>query len=282
MTISAVIIAHSKNQNGEELVTFEIETYRYILAEINTHKALSRNYQSSRAIKLSRQRKIIMDNMAVPIQWGSNNPGMESNSDLIGVRRWLAKKIWRSAGIFAVAHHKLLDMVGLHKQWTNRIIEPYMYTRGVITCNVTELRKIFKLRLHPSAQPEFRELCADMDRVLGESTPLDLKPGEWHIPYCRCWRDSNGKLIYIICDKIYTMESIIKISISLVAQVSYRNQDSTLEKAESILKRLNIDSDENPHISPTEHIAIAVYGDAKHANFRGFKNYRTILEEGVL
>ena len=48
--ISAKVLADSITPDGKRLTTFEIKVPRIILAEFNTHRVLSRNFASSRAI----------------------------------------------------------------------------------------------------------------------------------------------------------------------------------------------------------------------------------------
>ena len=48
--IKAEIIADSVNTLGDRLTTFVVTFPRIILAEVNTHRAFSRNSASSRAI----------------------------------------------------------------------------------------------------------------------------------------------------------------------------------------------------------------------------------------
>ena len=45
--VSAKIIKHSQDPyNKEELITLEIQLHRFILPEFNTHRVMSRNFQS--------------------------------------------------------------------------------------------------------------------------------------------------------------------------------------------------------------------------------------------
>ena len=48
--IKSTVIAHSLSPQGDELLTVEIILPRIILAELNTHRMLSKNSASSRAI----------------------------------------------------------------------------------------------------------------------------------------------------------------------------------------------------------------------------------------
>ena len=47
------VIQDSVNTSGSRLITYEIETYRYIWAEVLTHKMLNKNAQSSRAVPVN-------------------------------------------------------------------------------------------------------------------------------------------------------------------------------------------------------------------------------------
>jgi len=50
---TAFILADSISPAGHRLTTFEIQLPKVLLAEYNTHRALSRNFSSSRAIPTS-------------------------------------------------------------------------------------------------------------------------------------------------------------------------------------------------------------------------------------
>jgi hypothetical protein len=94
------------------------------------------------------------------------------------------------------------------------------------------------------------------------STPQLLHPGEWHVPYVNSYRHfSNGDLHY--CDannqEITAKEAKI-ISASCCAQVSYRKNDDSFEKAQKIFDQL-INS-QPCHASPVEHQATPMRTDA--------------------
>ena len=47
-----------------------------------THRVFSRNASSSRAIPVDRLIQDVMDDPAMPINWGSNKPGMQAGDEL--------------------------------------------------------------------------------------------------------------------------------------------------------------------------------------------------------
>jgi len=57
--ISAKVIADSVCPKGVRMTTMEIEYPRFILAELNTHRMLSKNSASSRAIPVKAMHEFI-------------------------------------------------------------------------------------------------------------------------------------------------------------------------------------------------------------------------------
>ena len=88
--MGARIIADSKHfKLGTRITTFELSFPRWILAEFNTHRLLSRNSASSRAIPIKANIENIMADTAMPVHWGVNQPGMvadaEANEEITAV-----------------------------------------------------------------------------------------------------------------------------------------------------------------------------------------------------
>jgi len=262
MTIKATIIAHSVAPNGQHIVTWELEYQRFIHAEFLTHRLFSRNAASSRAIPVATIIKQVRDNPAMPIHWGVNEPGMQASNVLSDALTGSAKFLWKRAAKFAASIAEALVKVGLHKQATNRILEPFQTMKTVMTA--TCMDNFFWLRNHPDAQPEIRELARLMWEELQRHMPFaqKLKPGQWHTPYV--WSGTHvetGEFVYFILDKdgeqeFLTLEEALQVSSSCCAQVSYRKLDDTLEKAQMVYKRL-VDS-EPVHASPFEHQATPI------------------------
>ena len=79
--ITARILADSISPNGVRMTTMEIEYPRFILAELNTHRMLSKNSASSRAIPVKAMHEHIRANTAGPVYWGINQPGMKAKTE---------------------------------------------------------------------------------------------------------------------------------------------------------------------------------------------------------
>lgn len=255
MTIDAKIIAHSVAPNGQQIVTFELQYPRFILAEFNTHRIFSRNSASSRAIPVATIIKQVRDDPAMPIHFGRNQSGMQAKEELTGDELRLTKDCWKAAGHQAANHAEFMAELGAHKQVANRILEPFQTMKTVMTA--TCMDNFFWLRNHADAQPEIKELARLMWEALQASTPNELEPGDWHVPYYNSgvWkanstvRSTEGA--YPVDVFGHSLENALAISSSCCAQVSYRKLDDTLEKAQMVYKRL-VDS-EPVHASPFEH-----------------------------
>lgn len=238
------------------MTTMEIEYPRFILAELNTHRMLSKNSASSRAIPVKAMHEHIRENTAGPVSWGVNQPGMKAKEVLDAEDTVEALMIWEQARDSALDFAGQLADLNLHKQITNRITEPWMTMKTVISG--TEWANFWWLRAHADAQPEIHELATKMMTAYNKSTPQLLNPGEWHLPYVKSTRLSSGELIYLDNQDLpLTLRQAQFISASCCAQVSYRKSDDTLAKAERVFKML-IES-EPAHASPVEHQATPMH-----------------------
>lgn len=284
MAVSAKVIADSKF-NNTRLITLEIELHRFVLSEMNTHRTLSRNFQSSRAVPIKNMIEQVRNDPAMPVHWGKNQPGMVAESELDVLEKEGAKLQWKEAAKKAAFMAESLSSMGVHKQVVNRLLEPFMWTKGVVTGTYDAWQAFLKLRAHKDAQPEIQSLAYNIQEAIDQSTPIELKEGDWHVPYFR-QHGVDGLWSSYYKD---SLEHAIKISASCCAQVSYRQLDDTIEKAQKIYDMLNLPCNgvypENPpHFSPTEHIAVAssrmstMYSG--NFNTKDFVQYRKLLEAG--
>lgn len=262
--ISAKIIADSINSSGNRITTFELEYPRWILAEVDTHRMLSKNTASSRAIPISTILEQVEKDPAMPVEWGANNPGMVSHTLLDTVQQKVANALWKAAAKSAAAFAGVLgDKFGLnaHKQLVNRLVETFTMSKTVMTG--TEFANLFNLRNHSDAQPEFFELASCMERARNQSTPKQLKPGEWHLPYVDF---IDGK--YFASGVELDLETAKQVSASCCAQVSYRKLDDSVDKAVKVFEMLKLSDPEyrQKHSSPVEHQATPMDDYSKSFN----------------
>ena len=80
--IKTEIVAHSLSPQGDELISVLCTFPRIILAEVNTHRMLSKNTSSSRAIPFFRMVKSIVSNCFIPLAFQKHHSGMQGNTYL--------------------------------------------------------------------------------------------------------------------------------------------------------------------------------------------------------
>lgn len=281
--ISAKVIADSLNTSQysileKRLTTFELVFPRFILPQFNTHRVFSRNAASSRAIPLAKTIKQVIEMPVMPI-WNKNQPGMQGTFDVTSEEEEEFIKIWLDARDDAVKHAKRFKDAEAHKQIANRILEPYMFTKVVLTS--TEWENFFNLRIHEGAQPEIERLAIlikerllfVMENGQRASDPVRLKYGEWHLPYV------------LPEEKTLPIDVQVKISVARCARVSYKLHDdsqySTVDKDVALYEALYTDG----HMSPFEHQATPYqhYQDWMgnphlQGNLKGWKQHRKLLE----
>ena len=227
--IVAKVIADSKNEFGNRITTMIVTFPRIILAELNTHRMLSRNSASSRAIPFEKMVKSVQDNPFIPMAWQKDHKGMQGTEyfdnnicDIDSLKeQWLEQ---RNAAIY---HAQNLHSIGVTKQLCNRLLEPFMWHTVIITA--TEWENFFELRCpkylgddglfynsrkeceyysklyigynsenltfnwneRNKGQSEIHmmALAEAMWDVYQNSIPLQLKENQWHIPFIEVIED---------------------------------------------------------------------------------------------
>lgn len=270
--IDAKVIVDSINPDtGKRITTLAIKIPRIILSEHNTHRSLSRNFSSSRAIPAKKLRNEAWEHPFVPIYWGANKSGMSADQQLAGFDLSMAKFSWKLAGKFAVMFHKMMELVGVHKQTCNRIIEPWMSVVGTITS--TEWDNFLRLRYDRNAQPEIIVLAKKIHDAIKASEPTVPENGI-HLPFI----DEEER-------KTFPIDQLIKISVARCCRTSYANclgKKSQPEEDVKLYQRLL----GNGHFSPFEHIALIpnhgrVAKELQYdlqRNFRGWYQLRAFVQ----
>lgn len=94
MAFSARIIADSISALGHRITTFILMLPRIMLAELNTHRMLSKNSASSRAKPTRKVLVEILRNTFIPHKFGTAVSGMQAGPPLEGEQDELARQIW--------------------------------------------------------------------------------------------------------------------------------------------------------------------------------------------
>jgi thymidylate synthase ThyX len=258
MTHSARVLADSLSPDGVRLTTLEVTFPRIVLAESNTHRMLSRNSASSRAIPIEKLLRRVMDDPYIPSEWGSNQKGMQAGEEVCEESVFDARVQWLLARDDAVERAKDLLDIGIHKQLTNRLLEPFMWHTVIITA--TEWSNFFNLRCHPHAHPDIRIAAEKMREAMDASTPESLDCGHWHLPLVSCDEFEGGATpgIRLNADGMSTSLAAVweywrKVSVGRCARVSYLTHDGKRDPEADIALHDRLLS--AGHMSPFEHVA---------------------------
>jgi len=245
MGFSAKLLADSVSPAGHRLTTFEVTFPRIVLAEVNTHKMLSKNSASSRAIPVPKKIAQVESDPFVPEAFGKNQSGMQHSEVLSGDEAAEARKAWLacSEGAIFAAHE--LAALGVHKQYANRVLEPFAWHTAIISA--TDWSNFWHLRVNPAAQGEFQAAAAMMLALYEQSVPRPLNEKEWHLPLVsaeeRIEAERSGEPI----------ERLVKISVARCARVSYLTHEGVRDQNEDLALYEKLVS--GGHLSPLEHAA---------------------------
>lgn len=263
---SARVVADSVSPVGIRLVTIEAKMHRYVLSEFNTHRVFSRNSASSRAIPTTKQLEAVRNDPAMPIEFGSNKAGMQAGPPLEGEELDRAHKMWLEARDNAVESAEALMAAGVHKQVTNRLLEPFMWHTVIVTS--TEWDNFYEQRCSPLAQPEIRAVAEAMRDAMNASTPRPLDYDRWHLPYV----DDVDADEIDPADRLY-------VSAARCARVSYLTHDGVRNVSKDLDLYQKLVTARPMHASPLEHVARPQLTDEPSAgNLRGWRQLRHDVE----
>lgn len=299
-TITAKTILRSRNASAPDKVlsTLLLRYPRFIHAEFMTHRCMSRNAASSRAIPVKKMIDDILADTAMPIHWGAAQKGMQADSEcdeVVYVGGYPASRqvAWICARDNAIDTARAFDLAGYHKQVINRLLEPFMHITVLVSS--TEWDNFLELRDHKDAEPHIQMLAREIRKCLeDESTVQTLQAGQWHLPFITSFDEdflyeaSGG-------DHNIGVETLQKLSVARCASTSYKTTDGfdmTFDRATAIYDKLH----SKPfHASPFEHVAQADYRNpgntsgihtwqpywknkSEHGNFVGFRQLRRQIE----
>lgn len=276
--ISAEVICDSISPSMKRLSTFKLRYPRFIHAEFMTHRMLSRNASSSRAVPTAKLIEEVRSETlrAAPIFWGKNQKGMQAVKELDETNKRIVQDQWMSAAWNASKVAEAMVNYGAHKQIVNRILEPFTHIN--VVASATEWDNFFGLRLDAGAEPTMQALAQAMWKALGESSPKELNPGDWHLPF-------------IALGEFDGHPDERKVSVARCARVSYESFEtgkrSSMEEDLALFEKLM--AAQPIHASPAEHQATPdewIAGGVlhrnwidplSHGNFIGWRQYRKMF-----
>lgn len=232
--------------DGVRITTFELTFPRIVLAEWNTHRVMSRNSASSRAIP---NKRLIKQCTFEPDIWRLNDKGMQPKRNANRLQSFLAHIVWwHLARRSMIICSTLLRWIGIHKELCNRLLEPWMYVKVIATS--TQWDNFFALRVHNTAQREIMILAQKMLDEFLQSTPAIR---EMHIPFV------EERLLYswnLTVKNAVQILFLLKQSVARCARVSYLTHDGKNDPDANTALHDKLLIEVPQHASPGEHQAM--------------------------
>lgn len=265
MAYAAKVLKDSISPDGIRLTTMEVTFPRIVLAEFNTHRMLSRNSASSRAIPVEKRIASLELDSFEPEAFGKNQKGMQASEDLRSEDDVMARAEWTLAKVDAIRHAQKLALLGVHKQLANRLIEPFCW--HTVICSATEWDNYYALRCHPDAQPEIRRVSEMMRAVQEASEPSPVNFGDWHLPLV------DASEAFDLLAGGMSISDLCKVSIGRCARVSYLTHDGRRDPLADVELANRLQS--SGHMSPFEHVARPITRD--DIEDRGLTSWRPFV-----
>lgn len=269
MGYACTAIADSIGPNAARITTLQLRLPRLVLPQFATHRAISKNTRSSRAVPVATLIAEAVADPVIPLFWGENRKGMSATKELPLAERTECEAQWLELRDEAVRAARRLMQIGAHKQIANRLLEPFMWVDVVATA--TDWSNFFALRCDKHAQPEIQKLAVMMARALRDSKPIRLYPAMWHLPF-------------VTPDELASIDDnvLLKLSVARCARTSYLAFDGKKPSIKADTK-LHDDLGGDGHWSPFEHQAAAQYAQHynRSGNFLGWDQYRQQLPKSV-
>lgn len=223
---------------GDVITTFLLTGFPWrLLCELNTHRQVSKNCESSRARPTASVIEQVRNNPYVPV-WTESQKGMQGRevdsclSDVL-TEKWLAHRN------SAVAMAKEAMELGLHKQDCNSYLHPWMRVSVICTATHEEWMNVFRLRCDAGAKKCFQWWANEMVRAYEAA---EVVVSDRHDVY-------EGMSVMAQCARIG--------SVSYAKHAEDRTEEQWLGLAERLIGM-------NPvHISPFQHVSFAVGKDSE-------------------
>ena len=256
MAYEVKILADSVSPAGHRLTTCMGTFPRLILAEVNTTRQFGRNSASSRAIPVAKKIAAVEEDMFIPAAFGRNQKGMQHSEVLSGDEAEAARARWVALGRAAIETARELADMGVHKQYANRVLDPWSWHTAIITA--TDWDNHEHQRVNPAAMGEYQVFASMLRDARNASAPVQLKPGEWHLPLVeRMWmRDTAGGAKDVGEAYWLTVNGFdpVKVSVARCARVSGLTHEGKRDPAADVTL-YDYTLAAKGHMSPLEHAA---------------------------
>lgn len=229
MSISAHVVADSIGfEHGIRITTLEVVAPKPLLAQINTHRMLCRNWESSRARPTKGILEQVQNDPYKPRIWFGRQRGMQPADPLTPPEQEDMHALELELRLKTLEIIRKMEKLEASKEDINRYLEPWMYATGVITA--TEWENYLALRTDTHAQGPHRQLALMIRDAIAESQPVrrsaqDGDAQQWHLPYVTA--EERAKLL---------VQMLPQISAARIARVSYGRPGQTTSLLKDLIR----------------------------------------------
>jgi len=239
---------------------------RIILPEETRHRVYSFSIDSSRARSTETKAASVWKNPFVPQLPLAEHKGMQGYEFLDDETFKKCQTLWYLAMQDMVSYAEEMNSLGLSHQYTNRLLEPFMYIDVLVTGTTWD--NYLTLRTAHDAQFEIQVSARQIQNLLKSSKPKQLNLGQFHLPFIT-EQDELNLSVYEQC----------LVSVARCARTSYIdpvNSNHSIKANISLAKKLMRDF----HLSPFEHIVQNIHLENNlSGNLCGGAQLRKILEK---
>lgn len=279
MAYSAEIVADSVSEGGDRLTTMLVDVPTFLLAQMNTHRAFSRNTSSFRAIPTEILCQRVLKDPYIPDRFTGRQKGMSGR--YIDDEDWQRgrRDYWWEDIQYAVAAARRNARHGVSKEDANRILLPFSWSSVVLSGTQPKdgpgaWSNFFAQRLHEGEENDSMDMQRAMHQVAKSmkvaydgSVPMYRDEGEWHLPFATLqeqWSEDQDLLP--------------KISAARCARVSYGGEITRYEIEDEVKRADSLIT--AGHWSPFEHQAYPspIGSHCWSGNLRGWVQHRKAYE----
>lgn len=221
-----------KSKTG--LITIVLEVPYYVWVEFLTHRRISKNATSNRAMKMERNVEM---GYYIPDTFYTQGEGMASSREPINDQE-RARIAWKTVWASSIGWFEQLTELGVSREQASRVLPAFKMMKGIATGTEDAWAKFLELRDNPLADVAMQEFAAKVK--------LAIENAQWnihfqHIPY----------MTYDQGESSYPWNVVVLECAARIARVSYDKAGSGKSDYE-LGKRLL----KNKHMSCFDHIAI--------------------------
>lgn len=281
--VPPTLLLDSVTSNDKRLTCFKLRYPKMVHGDFMTHRVFSRNASSSRAIPTERLATATEGDMYIP-DFRENKKGMQPGPYLDDDSMAVAKHLWREeAERCLYTARTLSESLGVHKQWSNRMLEWFGYINVIVSAtdyeNFIGLREELDEDANPMAQDEIYFQAEGIRKLLAEHEPTQFgapdddnfyaTSGKWHLPFM------------LPEEKAMPIPDALRVSAARCASISYETVDGkvmTVERANIVCDKLL--TARRVHASPFEHQGLPDPSNlfpSLHGNFDGWIQYRKLI-----